>query len=88
MADQKLLTIQGLNNAQIYESEMGLRLVMNAIVINIRKRNKTVNDGFISMHDIITLFSNDVEGFVEWYSERQHFFVYSKSLTSIRTFLH
>ena len=67
---------------------MGLRLVMNAIVINIRKRNKTVNDGFTSMHDIITSFSNDVEGFVEWYSERQHFFVCSKSLTSIRTFLH
>ena len=45
---------------------MALRTTMNTIGVGIRERNKLVSDGFNSMDDIVTLHTNDVDGFADY----------------------
>ena len=63
MADLNLAAAGALSTTQLYDDENGLRLMMNTIGINLRERNKLIDDGFTSMKTIIELHTNDAEGF-------------------------
>ena len=66
MADLNPNAIVNLTTTQLYDSEDGLRLMMDAIGVEICERNRIVNDGFSSMKEIIDLHTNDVDGFKQY----------------------
>lgn len=63
MADLNLAAANGLTALQLYDDENGLRLMLDSIGVDIRERNKLVDDGFGSMMSIIELHTNDTSGF-------------------------
>lgn len=48
---------------QLYSHEMALRIMLNAIGVAERERNRLIDDGFTSMKTIMDLHPNDVAGF-------------------------
>ena len=66
MTDLNLAAVAGFDNGQLYGDDDALRLMMNEIGVEIRERNKIINDGFNSMDDIVTHYSNDTESFVTY----------------------
>ena len=63
MADLNPAALVDMDNADLYDSQDALRVLMDSIGIDERERNRIVMDGFISVDEIVTHFTNNVDGF-------------------------
>ena len=62
-ADINLPAVAGLANNVLYDNEDAFRVMLHAMGIPQRERNRLVNDGYSSMKSILDLHPNDVKGF-------------------------
>jgi hypothetical protein len=63
MADLNNAIVIDMTITQLYNHEMALRIMLNAIGVAERERNRLIDDGFTSMKTIMDLHPNDVAGF-------------------------
>ena len=55
-----------MDNATQYDSQDALRVLMDSIGIEMRERDRIVTDGFTSVDEIVTHFTNNVDGFAKY----------------------
>ena len=63
MADFNLITAEALDLGDLYSDENALRILMNAVGVDLHERNRIITEGFTSMDEIVTHHSNDTQGF-------------------------
>ena len=62
-ADVNLAAVRGMANEALLQSENAFRVMLHAIGIAQRQRNRLVTDGYTSMRTILDLHPHDVDGF-------------------------
>ena len=66
MADLNPAALVDMDNADLYDSQDALRVLMDSIGIGERERNRIVMDGYTSVDEIVTHFTNNVDGFAKY----------------------